>query len=204
MKISRLTSSILTSVFLSSASQAATISPPMWWVGMQESHLQLLIEEEGVGDGTVTTNFPGVVVKGVVPSFNDNTLFVDLEISDDAKPGKVSLTIEKKSGDTITLDYELHARQTGSASRQGFDSKDTIYLLTPDRFSNGDTQNDDVDGYEDALDRENKGGRHGGDIQGIINHLDYLSTMGFSQIWSMPLLENAMDSYSYHGYAITD
>ncbi len=171
---------------------------------MKITELQLLIEEDGVGKASVSTAYPGVTVKGIVPSTTDDTLFVNLDISPETKPGTVVLNVNKPDGASIAVNYELLARQPDSAKRQGFDDRDVIYLVTPDRFANGNTSNDAVSGYTDKLAREEKGGRHGGDIAGIISHLDYISDMGFTQIWSMPLLENAMDSYSYHGYAITD
>ncbi|MGB5720326.1 MAG: alpha-amylase family glycosyl hydrolase, partial [Woeseiaceae bacterium] len=110
------------------------------------------------------------------------------------------------SGDdrSLSYDYELRERRTGAADIKGFSAKDTIYLITPDRFANGDPDNDSVAGYADKLDRGNDYGRHGGDIAGILQNLDYIRDMGFTAIWSNPLLENAMPQWSYHGYATTD
>ncbi|MEQ5807658.1 cyclomaltodextrinase N-terminal domain-containing protein [Alteromonas sp. NFXS44] len=181
-----------------------SVSPPDWWVNMADSRLQLMIRDKDLGKANVKTSYPGVHVDSVHRPSNADYIFVDLTLSDNVKPGVIPFEITKENGGRVSFSYELHERKKGSAQRQGYSGKDTIYLLTPDRFANGDESNDSLENYTDKLNREEAGGRHGGDIQGIIDHLDYLSDMGFTQIWSMPLLENAMDSYSYHGYAITD
>ncbi|RMG81389.1 MAG: alpha-amlyase, partial [Bacteroidetes bacterium] len=96
------------------------------------------------------------------------------------------------------------ARKPGAANRQGFSNSDVLYLITPDRFANGDPDNDAVEGMLELPDRANKGGRHGGDIAGIRQHLDYIADLGFTAIWLNPVLENNMKTYSYHGYSTTD
>lgn len=184
------------------SAQAMDVYPPNWWAGMHSSKLQLMVHDNGIGAASVSTSYPGVSITSVIPGDSKNYLFVDLEIND-ANPGTVPLTFTV-NGTSHTVDYRLEKRRTDSAQREGFSPSDAIYLITPDRFANGDKQNDSIDGLADKLDRDAPGGRHGGDIQGMIDHLDYIKDMGFTQIWSMPLLENAMDSYSYHGYAITD
>ncbi|QJR82539.1 alpha-amylase [Alteromonas pelagimontana] len=187
----------------SGISNAAVVSPPNWWVGMESSELQLMVYEPNIAHSKVSTDYPGVTIKKVSSLDSPNYLFIDLVI-EDAAAGQLTLEFIKEGHTVTTVEYELASRRKNSAQRQGFSSKDAIYLLTPDRFANGDTRNDNVQGYTERLDRTTPGGRHGGDVQGIIDHLDYLKEMGFTQIWTMPLLENAMDSYSYHGYAITD
>src|SRR5690606_38342377 len=104
----------------------------------------------------------------------------------------------------LSREYALLARQQGSADRQGFSAKDAIYLITPDRFANGNPNNDAVDHLTEKPNRAEPGGRHGGDIAGMRQHLDYIAEMGFTQIWANPLLENNQPEYSYHGYSITD
>ncbi|HOI32959.1 MAG TPA: alpha-amylase family glycosyl hydrolase, partial [Bacteroidales bacterium] len=89
-------------------------------------------------------------------------------------------------------------------ARQGFTSSDAIYLLMPDRFANGDPDNDDMPGMLEKADRKNPNGRHGGDLEGIIQHLAYFTELGVTALWLNPVLENNMPSNSYHGYAITD
>jgi glycosidase len=135
---------------------------------------------------------------------NDNYLFIYLKISEPAKAGEFDITLLHNGQEEIVYSYELKERQPGSDARQGFNNSDVIYLITPDRFANGNYDNDEVKGYVDKLNRQDDYGRHGGDIQGIIDHLDYIEEMGFTAIWLNPVLENEMAEASYHGYATTD
>ncbi|MFL6656825.1 MAG: glycoside hydrolase family 13 protein [Massilia sp.] len=179
------------------------LEPPFWWAGMQNQHLQLMVHGPRLADLEPTLTYPGVRVERVTRVANRNYLFVDLDVSADAKPGQFELVF-KDGKKRVNYAYQLKARTSGSAQRQGFSSKDAIYEVMPDRFANGNPSNDSLPSLADKLDRANGGGRHGGDIQGIIDHLDYIAGMGFTQIWPTPLVENAMPSYSYHGYAATD
>ena len=105
---------------------------------------------------------------------------------------------------TQTFDFELRKRPVGRATIEGFNSSDVLYLITPDRFINGDPNNDVIAGMKEGLDRGFKGGRHGGDLKGIRDHLDYIKALGITAIWLNPIIENDMPRYSYHGYAATD
>ena len=132
-----------------------------------------------------------------------NYLFIDLELAPDLAPG--SCDIRLRSGDhETTVSYHFERRRPGSASRQGFMSADVIYLVMPDRFANGDPDNDSVPEMRERADRTNPDGRHGGDLQGIIDHLDYIADMGYTQVWLNPILENNEPTFSYHGYSTTD
>ncbi len=182
---------------------ATTVSPPNWWTDMQNPALQLMVTADNIADAKVKINYPGVSVKKVSRLDSDNYLFIDLDIKQ-ARSGTFPIQFYKNDEVVEEVSYELKKRDEGSAQREGFNATDSIYLITPDRFANGDASNDSVNGYADKADRDFKGGRHGGDIQGMINHLDYIADMGFTQIWTMPMLENAMDQYSYHGYSTTD
>ncbi len=107
-------------------------------------------------------------------------------------------------GRSLSYSYELRNKNPDATHTKGFTSADVVYLITPDRFANGDESNDSIDGYDDKLNREDDYGRHGGDIGGVLQHLDYISDMGFTQIWLNPILENAVSRASYHGYSTTD
>ncbi|MEO8862408.1 MAG: cyclomaltodextrinase N-terminal domain-containing protein, partial [Ginsengibacter sp.] len=134
---------------------------------------------------------------------NPNYIFLDITIDTNAKPGKFSFPFLKD----IKLQYELKTRPKGNGSvfAQGVTSKDFIYLIMPDRFSNGDTTNDRVAGMRDqSLDRDSVYARHGGDLSGIKNHLDYLQSLGITTLWLNPVLENDMPNRTEHGYAFTD
>ncbi|HET9055331.1 MAG TPA: glycoside hydrolase family 13 protein [Chitinophagaceae bacterium] len=181
------------------------VEPLNWWVGMKNPNLQLLVNGSNVGETMPVINYPGVTIKKVNKAGSKNYLFVDLLIAKDAKPGTFSINF-KKDGETIySYPYSLLTRERDALKIKGFNSSDVIYLITPDRFANGDYSNDIVSGMKETkIDRAFAGGRHGGDLRGIIDHLDYIKNMGFTAIWLTPVLENDMPSYSYHGYAITN
>jgi len=180
------------------------LEPPFWWAGMNNHNLQLQVYGENIADLTPQLNYRGVKIKSLVKVENPNYLFVYLEIGDETKPGKFLIDFVKSGKKEISYDYQLFEREPGSAQRQGFNSSDVMYLITPDRFVNGNTENDNITGMPDTLNRQNPGGRHGGDIQGVVKSLDYLKDMGFTAIWVNPVIENNMPEYSYHGYAATD
>ena len=181
------------------------VEPMFWWIGMKNPNLQLLIHGNNVSQYQVSIKYPGVKVTKVNKVENPNYLFVDLTIdSKSAKAGKFKIDLQQNGKTEGTYTYELKNRNPGSANRQGFSSADVVYLLMPDRFANGDPSNDNIDSQPEKANRTIDYGRHGGDIKGIIDHLDYIKQLGATAIWSTPLLENNYDKYTYHGYAISD
>ena len=201
---------LLGSLFLSGAAVHAApapaaidrMDPPFWWTGMHDRRLQLMVHGPAIAELEPAIAYPGVRIAAVTRVANRNYLFIDLEIGADARPGDVA--IDFRGAHPARTTYRLLARAAGSAERRGFGTGDAIYQLMPDRFANGDTKNDSVPALADKLDRKLGHGRHGGDIQGIIDHLDYIAGMGFTQLWPTPLVENDMPAASYHGYAATD
>ncbi len=192
--------------FLSVAAQAQVdhVEPPSWWVGMHERRLELMLHGKGLAALTPrVVNAAGVQITGSAPG-SANYLFVDLDIAPDAKPGAIDIELLDGTQVRERIAYALQARKAGSAERQGFNSRDAIYLIVPDRFANGDVSNDNVIGLGDPADRKNPGGRHGGDLAGMTAHLDYIASLGFTQLWPTPLIENRQPQYSYHGYSATD
>ena len=180
------------------------VEPLHWWTGMHNPELQIMIYGNNIGQLTPKVNYEGIKIKRIQKVKNDNYLFVYLDISNKSKPGSFDIILSKGAKQELSFNYELKEREKESAFRQGFNTSDVIYLITPDRFANGNPGNDEVDGYADPPNRQDDYGRHGGDIQGIIDHLDYIEQMGFTAIWLNPVLENAMEESSYHGYATTD
>jgi glycosidase len=178
------------------------MEPPSWWTGMKQS-LQLMCYGHDLQGAEVRCVESGVSVTGVHQAESKNYLFVDVQIAPDAQPG--AYTFEFIQGKTKrSRKYVLEARREGSANRKGFDASDMIYLLMPDRFANGNPANDS---HKDAAEKANRNhpyGRHGGDIQGVINHLDYLQELGVTAIWPTPLLFDNEPRASYHGYACAD
>ena len=179
------------------------VEPPFWWAGMQHKTVQLLVHGQRIAELEPALSHPGVRIASVTRVANRNYLFLELQIGQDAAPGKFNITFSS-NGKNVQYPYQLMARDAGSAQRAGFSSKDAIYQVMPDRFANGNRANDSVAGMADKLERTKGGGRHGGDIEGIIERLGYIAGMGFTQLWPTPLVENNMPAYSYHGYAATD
>ena len=180
------------------------VEPPGWWTGFKNPGLQVMVHGENIASASVTLSFPGVILEKIHKTGNPNYLFIDLKISSSAKPGSFTIEFKKGSKVVASWEYNLSERQPGSSQRKGFNSSDVIYLLMPDRFANGDDANDTVQGMKEKADRRNPDGRHGGDLKGILDHLDYLEKLGVTALWINPLLENDMPKYSYHGYSTTD
>lgn len=180
------------------------LEPANWWVGMRHHRVELMVHGQGIASLTPRLSRAGVAIVDVQTTGTPNYLFVTVDIGADAAPG--TFDIEFLDGERVaaTHPWRLDAREPGSAQRRGFDARDAIYLVTPDRFANGDPGNDSIATMRETADRDDPNGRHGGDIAGIRQHLDYIAGMGFTQLWPTPLLENDQPKHSYHGYAITD
>lgn len=187
------------------AATVERLEPANWWIGMKHHRVELMVHGDNVSVLTPRLSHPGVALVDVQRTGNPNYLFVTVEIGDRARPGTFDIEFLDGADVAARHPWRLDAREPGSAQRRGFDASDAIYLITPDRFANGDPGNDVVPGLrETRVDRTAPNARHGGDIAGIRAQLDYIAGMGFTQIWSTPLLENDQPSFSYHGYAITD
>jgi len=181
------------------------VEPSFWWAGMKNPSLQLIIHGNKINERTVKLNYPGVTLVQVHKVENPNYVFVDLKIDASATAGTFQLEFLKKGAKALKYPYELKARDKSPGRVQGVTNKDFIYLIMPDRFANGDTRNDVIKGMkETALNRDSMYYRHGGDIQGIINRLDYLQDLGVTALWLNPVLENDQPKTSYHGYANTE
>lgn len=203
----RLLLCLLAGVTMNAYAQTAPlkrVEPAFWWSGMKNPKLQVLLYGDNIASATVTAKYPGLTLKKVNKVENPNYLFVDFDIAA-AKPGKFDIVLSLPGGSKTTYAYELKKRDNDLKRAQGVTSKDLIYLLMPDRFANGDVNNDKVNGMRDmSLSRDSLYTRHGGDIQGLINNLDYLKDLGITAIWMTPEIENDQKSASYHGYAATD
>ena len=180
------------------------LEPPFWWAGMADNKLQLMVHGKNISDLEPEFSHPGIEINQVHRLSNPNYLFIDLFLSEEAIPGEFDIIFNKEGQPKTKYNYTLLKREPDSAGRQGFSPADVIYLITPDRYANGDPGNDSSSQLKEKQNRLKKGGRHGGDIQGIIDHLDYISDMGFTQVWLNPVLENDQHTYSYHGYSTTD
>lgn len=181
------------------------VEPTFWWTGMRNKQLQIMVHGKDIAKAGISVTYPGVEYEKTVRVENPDYVFIYLKIEKSAKPGDIPI-IFTKGGHHYTYSYQLHARNTSKDRNQGFNSSDVIYLLMPDRFSDGNTSDDNMPGMLEKADRSNPNGRHGGDIQGIENHLDYLKDLGVTTLWMTPLVENNMPTWyhAYHGYAATN
>ena len=179
--------------------------PLHWWVGMHNSELQIVLYGSDIGDCEVKLPKAGMALKQIHQVENTNYLFLDVEILSNAQAGTYPIELYKNGKKIVTRDYILKNRDKNLVKAQGVNAADLIYLIMPDRFANGDPSNDSVDGMrETAVNRDSMYYRHGGDLQGIINNLDYLEDLGVTALWMTPVLTNDMPQASYHGYANTE
>jgi glycosidase len=205
---------ILVHLFFSLSAQIK-IYPTHWWVNMKNHNLQLMLHYTDIGSAKINMKpYAGVTLIKKTSPENKNYVFIDLLIASSAKPGNLIFTVQDKST-IVTIEYTLKQRskENGISRVKGVTSADLIYLIMPDRFSNGDTTNDKVNGLrEQLLDRKNPYSRHGGDLKGVENKLDYLNELGVTTIWMTPVVENDMPLMNewaglvagYHGYWFTD
>jgi len=194
-------------VFLSVSlsAQIERVEPAFWWVGMKNPQLQLLVYGSEICTRTVNIQYPGIKILKVNRVCSPNYLFITLEINPKiAKAGKFNVFLKQPDKADLSFRYELKNRRTDSEKREGFTSADVLYLIMPDRFANGNPKNDNVESLPDKANRDIEDGRHGGDIKGIQDHLDYIKELGATTIWCTPTLENNYEKASYHGYAISN
>lgn len=179
------------------------VEPLSWWVGMT-TDLQLLIQGDNISEYTLSIEGgKGVSVVKQHKADSPNYIFADVKISPKAKAGEYTLVLTK-GDEQIRYPYTIAERREGSRERKSFTTADVIYLIMPDRFANGDSSNDSTADTAEKAARNEFFGRHGGDIQGVIDHLDYIADLGVTTIWSTPMLLDNEPQESYHGYACGD
>lgn len=200
---------ILAQVIMANAQvKISRIDPANWFAGMRNPSLQLMVYGPNIKTADVSVDYPGARVDSVVRLDSPNYLFVYLNLQG-AQPGEMTLNF-KQGGKSRKVKYQLCQRAMGGEERVGFTNADVLYLLMPDRFANGNTKNDVVKGMRDQVcDRSKPSLRHGGDLAGIEQHLDYFGRLGVTALWFTPILENDWPNdqgvnSSYHGYATTD
>lgn len=181
------------------------VDPPHWFAGMEHPALQLVLYGNGLSNCGVEIS-PEIPIDSVVYPPNDHYALVYLQTAD-ARPGQYTITCRAAAGGnrTESWPFELKPLSTDPNRINGLNPSDFMYLIMPDRFANGDPGNDVVEGMQETkLNRGWMYDRHGGDLQGVINHLDYLEALGVTALWLNPVLENDQPKTSYHGYATTD
>ncbi len=208
MKLRGLFTTLLTlaSIYAYADIKIEKIDPPHWWVGMNDSTLQLQVYGDNIRNADVDIDYPGVKIDSIARlDGSDNYQFIYLTISENTKPGKLQLQL-KDGKKKIKSDFELRQRNSNPKGGQGFDAGDVLYMIMPDRFADGNPQNNKVESmrFPVGTDRNNLNVRHGGDLKGMIDHIDYIDRLGVTAVWVNPVLENDMPGGSYHGYATTD
>lgn len=182
------------------------IDPPHWWVGMNDNTLQLQVYGKDIKSADVVVDVDGVKVDSVARlDGSDDYLFLYLNIADDVKPGDIPVVF-KKGKKQLKINYNLRSRAAEPKGAQGFSAADVMYMIMPDRFADANPENNKIESmkFPVGANRQNLNVRHGGDIEGIMNHIDYIDSLGVTAVWVNPVLENDMPGGSYHGYATTD
>ena len=201
---------LLSSTFLFAQKTAKPVfqhvEPAFWWTGMKNPEVQILFHkpDDDLTQYFVSADYPGIRIRNVRKVENPHFLFITLSLSPEAKPGLIPLTFTHHKNKKFVFNYEIRQKSAATNRAAGFSSKDVLYLVMPDRFANGDTGNDTLPGLFEGTHREQPFGRHGGDLKGISDHLDYIKNLGITTLWLNPVLENNQKRESYHGYAITD
>lgn len=182
------------------------VEPPYWWTGMQQDTLQIMLHGHNIASAMASLNYPDVSIVEQVKLDNPNYLFLYLKIGKDAAPGILDIVLSEGKK-VVRLPYELKARNIDPNTKKGFDASDVLYLVMPDRFASDGRDNKGAVKdftYPVTPDRDNPNGRHGGNIGGLREHLDYIDSLGVTAVWVCPVLENDMPGGSYHGYATTN
>ena len=191
------------------APNVTRIDPTNWFADMQDPTLQLMVYGKDIKFADVSTDYPNAKIDSLVRLDSPNYLLIYLNLKG-AKPGEIALTFSNKNSKKTIKKYQLKAREMAGSDRKGFDISDVLYMLMPDRFANGNPKNDIIKGMEDQICNRNEPSlRHGGDLEGLRQHLDYFTDLGVTALWFTPVLENDRPAddgkYStYHGYATTD
>ena len=181
-----------------------SVEPPFWWAGMKIENLQLIVNAPQIRDAEPSISYPGVKIDSIIRLDSPNYQIIYLNVASSATPGKMDIFFKNgKKSSKIT--YELRKRD--GVLPNTFTSEDVLYLIMPDRFADGDTTNNNITEGLDfpvQVNRNSPNARHGGDLKGIEQHLDYIESLGMTAIWLNPVLENDMPGGSYHGYATTN
>ncbi|WP_374363748.1 glycoside hydrolase family 13 protein [Cloacibacterium sp.] len=198
-KITTLLLLLFFSVFFS---QIQKVEPAFWWKGMKNPELQILLYGKNIANSQIELS-DNIQIKNIQKVENPNYVFITINTNEiNTEKFKINQKIKNKI--VASYNYELKNRKQNSADRESYTSKDVMYLIMPDRFANGDTSNDSVPQLTEKANRNDRNGRHGGDLKGIINNLDYLQNLGATTLWLTPVCEDNEPKTTYHGYAQTD
>jgi glycosidase len=189
-------------ISVSAFSQVEKVEPPFWWKDMNHSDLQIMFYGKNIAQNDVKVS-DGVIIKEVQKTENPNYIFVTIDTKN-VTLDEFTFSFLKNNKVAFTQKYSLKNRKENSKYRKSFDSSDVIYLIMSDRFANGNPNNDSSTSTTEKANRSNPGGRHGGDIAGMIKNLDYIKELGATALWPTPICEDNDETYSYHGYGQSD
>jgi len=189
-------------IFSFSMAQFQRVEPAFWWKGMKNPELQILLYGKNIAQQNIELS-DGIQIKDLTKVENPNYVFITINTNEINTP-KFKIFLKNGKKTISTYQYELKERTPNSSARESYTSKDVFYLIMPDRFANGDEKNDSNKALIEKANRKSEGGRHGGDLRGIINNLDYLKNLGVTTLWLTPVCEDNEKAYTYHGYAQTD
>jgi glycosidase len=181
--------------------QVDKVEPPFWWSDMNRSDVQIMFYGKNIAQNEVSVS-NGIIIKEIQKTENPNYVFVTIDTKN-VSPQNIVFTF-KNGKKSFTKNYELKQRKENSRFRESYNSSDVMYLLMPDRFANGNPNNDSHPSVTEKYNRDLPGGRHGGDIEGIIKNINYIHELGATAIWSTPLCEDNDERYSYHTYGQSD
>jgi glycosidase len=184
-----------------SFAQVERVEPPFWWNDMEHSDVQIMFYGKNIAENQVSVS-NGIIIKGIQKTENPNYVFVTIDTKNTTAQDLV-FTFKNKNK-SFTQNYSLKSRKENSKFRKSFDSSDMIYLLMPDRFANGNPNNDSHPSVIEKADRTKIDGRYGGDIDGMIKNLDYIKDLGATTLWPTPLCEDNDERGSYHTYGQSD
>ncbi|SFH89300.1 glycoside hydrolase family 13 protein [Halpernia frigidisoli] len=193
---------ILISTFSFAQKTLDRVEPPFWWHDMKNPEVQILLYGKDIATKNIELS-DGIKIEKLEKVENPNYVFLTLNTSE-IKSDQFKINVLECKKNVGNYNYQLKNRKSNSADRKSYTSSDVVYLIMPDRFANGDEKNDSRPELIERVNRAAPNGRHGGDLQGIINHLDYLKKLGVTSLWLTPVNEDNEKSYSYHGYAQTD
>lgn len=182
--------------------QIEKVEPPFWYAGMHNPELQIMFYGKNIAENNVSVSNK-MVIKNIKKTENPNYIFVTVDTKN-CKAQDYIFTFSKNNKVAFTKNYSIKQRRENAALRKSYDASDVIYLIMSDRFANGNPSNDSEKSVTEKADRNNPGGRHGGDIAGIVKHLDYIKELGATAIWPTPICEDNDKNYSYHGYGQSD
>lgn len=199
----RAVAAIIFPMHLAAQVELIRVDPPNWWIGLPGDSVQLMIHSQGISDYEPKLKSEWISITQTHRTENPNYLFLDLKWNHEVRPTVVEIVFKSKGAKDLEVLFPLYDRSEDLAAESGYGANDVIYLVNPDRFANGDLSNDSLSGMIEGANRGDPNGRHGGDIKGVVQHLDHVNTFG-SALWLTPVLENNQERASYHGYSITD